>query len=136
MWFGIILFFLAILIAGYIYCTKIYLFQFAYLLDPDCYLLIVVFFSLILPSLVRLVRLVLLDLRDAILQGAINTEYALIHQAQRVILGLANDEVTQLRQQIIQAEQAEQEKEELKKKIQQLEHCQCKQTNTRPHQEC
>jgi hypothetical protein len=56
-------------------------------------------------------------LRDAILQGAINTEYALIHQAQRVILGLANDEVSKLQQQKIQVEQAIQEKKEVKEKI-------------------
>ena len=60
------------------------------------------------------------------LEGAINTEYALINQAQRVILGLADDEVTQLQQKI---KQAEQEKKELKRKIQQLEN------NTQNHED-
>jgi cation transport ATPase len=84
MWSGIGLFALAMLIAVYIYYSKIfsvdisnlssfhlvlfspsfvlalifpliYLFQFAYLRDFECYFLIVVFFSLILSSLVRLV---------------------------------------------------------------------------------
>jgi type II secretory pathway component PulJ len=41
--------------------------------------------------------------------------------AQRAILGLTDDTVTQLQQQIKHAEQAIQEKKELKKKIQQLE---------------
>jgi TolA-binding protein len=47
--------------------------------------------------------------------------FFLVDQAQRAILGLTDDTVTQLQQQITQAEQAIQEKKELKEKIQQLE---------------
>jgi hypothetical protein len=52
------------------------------------------------------------------LRGAINTEHAFVDQAQRAILGLTDDDtVTQLQQQIKHAEQAIQEKKELKRKI-------------------
>ncbi|SHN89542.1 pentapeptide repeat-containing protein [bacterium endosymbiont of Bathymodiolus sp. 5 South] len=62
------------------------------------------------------------DLRGVDLRGAINTEHAFVDQAQRAILGLTDDDtVTQLQQQIKHAEQAIQEKKELKRKIQQLE---------------
>jgi hypothetical protein len=62
------------------------------------------------------------DLREVDLQGAMNIEHAFVDQAQRAILGLTDDDtVTQLQQQIKHAEQAIQEKKELKRKIQQLE---------------
>ncbi len=61
------------------------------------------------------------DLREVDLQGAMNIEHAFVDQAQRAILGLTDDTVTQLQQQIKHAEQAIQEKKELKRKIQQLE---------------
>ena len=60
------------------------------------------------------------------LEGVINAEYAFVDQEQRAILGLADDEVTQLQQKI---KQAEQEKKELKRKIQQLEN------NTQNHED-
>jgi hypothetical protein len=44
--------------------------------------------------------------------------FPFVDQAQRAILGLTDDTVTQLQQQIKHAEQAIQEKKELKKKIQ------------------
>ncbi|VVH61440.1 Phage pentapeptide repeat family protein (ACLAME 560) [uncultured Gammaproteobacteria bacterium] len=61
------------------------------------------------------------DLQKVDFRGAINIEYAFVDQTQRAILGLTDDTVTQLQQQITQAEQAIQEKKELKGKIQQLE---------------
>ncbi|VVH54823.1 hypothetical protein BSPCLSOX_1870, partial [uncultured Gammaproteobacteria bacterium] len=61
------------------------------------------------------------DLQEVDFRGAINIEYAFVDQTQRAILGLTDDTVTQLQQQITQAEQAIQEKKELKGKIQQLE---------------
>jgi hypothetical protein len=61
------------------------------------------------------------NLESAHLKGVINAEYALIDQTQRSLFGLADNKVTKLQQKIKQAEQAIQEKKELKRKIQQLE---------------
>jgi hypothetical protein len=46
------------------------------------------------------------DLQEVDFRGAINIEYAFVDQTQRAILGLTDDTVTQLQQQITQAEQA------------------------------
>jgi hypothetical protein len=44
-------------------------------------------------------------LQEVDFRGAINIEYAFVDQTQRAILGLTDDTVTQLQQQITQAEQ-------------------------------